>query len=49
VGVVSLGVGAVLIFTAKKSGEAPPATTTGLHFVPAAPGALVGAGFQGAF
>ena len=48
VGVVSIGVGAYLILTAKKS-SAPPPTTTGVTFVPGAPGALVGAGLQGAF
>jgi hypothetical protein len=48
VGVVSIGVGAYLILTAKSS-SAPPPTTTGVTFVPAAPGALVGAGLQGAF
>jgi hypothetical protein len=49
VGVVSIGVGAYLIFTAKKTSDAPPPTTTGVTFVPGAPGALVGAGLQGAF
>lgn len=47
VGLVSLGVGAYLLVTSRPRSESPP--PTGVSFVPAAPGALVGAGFQGVF
>ena len=49
VGVVSLGVGAVLFFTGKPRSETSAVARPSVSLVPQAPGALVGLGFQGAF
>ncbi len=47
VGVVSLGVGAVLFL--KGGSEEPPAAAARVRFVPYAPNSTVGVGFEGAF